>query len=136
MIRRDVLEHHQLRYDERFVTAQDYELWVRLLKHTAADNLPAPLVRYRLRKGISQTRKAEQLANHDRIASQAIQTIVPEFRTSPPEVMHLRGRFGGFSVREAGMDAGEPKWVQRYAALRQAFERRYGAAHGTVAMAA
>jgi glycosyltransferase involved in cell wall biosynthesis len=137
MIRRDVLEHHQLRYDERFVTAQDYELWVRLLQHTAVDNLPEPLVRYRLRQGISQTRKAEQLANHDRIASQAIQTIVPEFRTSPAEVMHLRGRFGGFSVREAGMDAGEPKWVERYATLRRAFERRHGGApHDGIAMAA
>lgn len=126
MIRRDVLERHQLRYDERYVTAQDYELWVRLLRYTAIDNLPEPLVRYRLRKGISQTRRAEQLANHDRIASQAIQTIVPEFRTSPPEVMHLRGRFGGFSVREQNMDPADPKWVTRYEVLRRAFESRYG----------
>jgi glycosyltransferase involved in cell wall biosynthesis len=136
MIRREVLERHQLRYDERYITAQDYELWVRLMKHTNADNLPEPLVRYRLRKGISQTRKAEQRANHDRIASQAIRTIVPEFVTSPAEVMHLRGRYGGFSVREANMDPADPKWVERYAALRCAFERRHGVPRDAGAMAA
>jgi glycosyltransferase involved in cell wall biosynthesis len=136
MLRRDVLERHQLRYDERFVTAQDYEFWVRVLQHTAGDNLPEPLVRYRMRQGISQTRKAEQLANHDRIACQAIRTIVPEFATSPVEVMHLRGRFGGFSVRESYMDPSEPKWVERYEALRRAFERRHGAPCDVGAMAA
>jgi len=136
MLRRDVLERHRLRYDERFVTAQDYEFWVRVLQHAAGDNLPEPLVRYRLRQGISQTRKVEQLANHDRIASQAIRTIVPEFSTSPAEVMHLRGRFGGFSVREPNMNPGEPKWIERYAALQRAFQRRHGTPCDIGAMAA
>jgi glycosyltransferase involved in cell wall biosynthesis len=131
MIRRDVLERHKLRYDESFVTAQDYGLWVRLLQHAAVDNLPEPLVRYRLRQGISQTRRADQLANHDRIAFQAIRAFVPEFHVSPADVAQLRGRFGGFSVREPKMDPADREWVERYAALRRAFERR----HGTLAEA-
>jgi glycosyltransferase involved in cell wall biosynthesis len=136
MIRRDVLERYQLRYDERFVTAQDYELWTRLLQYAAGDNIPEPLVRYRLRKGISQTRKADQLANHDRIAFQAMRSIVPKFPVSPAEVRELRGRFGGYSVREPGMDPAEPKWVERYAMLRRAFELRHGVLQVVPAVAA
>jgi glycosyltransferase involved in cell wall biosynthesis len=136
MLRREVLERHQLRYDDRFITAQDYELWVRLLQHAAGDNLAEPLVRYRLRQGISQTRKADQLANHDRIAFQAIRAIVPDFHISPAEVTQLRARFGGFSVRDAGMDPADPKWVERYEALRRVFERRYAGMHDSGAIAA
>jgi glycosyltransferase involved in cell wall biosynthesis len=136
MIRRDVLERNGLRYDEGFLTAQDYELWVRLLEYTAADNLPQPLVRYRLRQGISYTRKADQLANHDRIAFQAIRAIVPEFPISPAEVSQLRGRFGGFSVRDSSMDPADGHWVERYAALRCAFERRHGVPQDPSAVAA
>lgn len=121
MLRRGVLERHHLRYDERFQTAQDYELWVRLLQHTAGDNLPEPLVRYRLREGISRTRKPDQLANHDRIACAAIRSILPDFEITPEEVTQLRGRFGGFSAREAAMDPADAHWRRRYVELKNAF---------------
>ena len=117
MLRREVLERHRLRYDEAYQTAQDYELWVRLLAHTGGDNLPEPLVRYRIRDGISRTRKADQLANHDRIALAAIRQFAPGFPISPDEVRHLRGRFGGFSVREQDMDPQDRKWSKIYADL-------------------
>jgi glycosyltransferase involved in cell wall biosynthesis len=121
MMRADVLDRHALRYDERFATAQDYELWSRLLPLTKAANLPEPLLCYRLRRGVSATRKPEQLANHDRIAYGAILRLVPGFDVCPDEVTELRGRFGGYSVREPSMDPDDPKWVRKYRALRDAF---------------
>jgi glycosyltransferase involved in cell wall biosynthesis len=124
MLRRDVLERYRLRYDEQFQTAQDYELWVRVLQHCAGDNLPEPLVRYRLRDGISRTRKPDQLANHDRIALQAIRSIVPGFQLTLSDVTQLRSRFGGFSVREAEMQPTDEPWATIYASLRAAFDRR------------
>jgi hypothetical protein len=127
VIRRDVLERHQLRYDERYKTAQDYDLWVRMLAHTHVDNLGEPILWYRLREsGISRTRKSDQLANHDRIAHAAIRTIVPEFEITAAQVRELRGRFGGVSVREPGMNPEDPVWTGRLAQLRAAFESRYG----------
>lgn len=127
MLRRDVLERHALRYDETYQTAQDYELWVRILAHAHGDNLPDAFLRYRLRDGgISRTRKVEQLANHDRIALVAIRTILPDFVTSASEVRELRGRFGGFSVRESGMNADDAAWRRRLDDMRAAFGRRYG----------
>src|SRR5204863_8008786 len=48
MLRLDLLDRHGLRYDETFRTAQDYELWTRLLTVTRGANLPEPLLKYRL----------------------------------------------------------------------------------------
>jgi glycosyltransferase involved in cell wall biosynthesis len=47
MLRRSVLEQYQLRYDERLVCAQDFDLWTRLLRHTRGATLGTPLVRWR-----------------------------------------------------------------------------------------
>lgn len=121
MLRREVFEAHGLRYDESFRTAQDYELWTRLLSHTCAANLAEPLLRYRLRAGVSRLNKAEQLANHDRIALSAIRRLVPGIEIDLDDVRELRGRFGGFSVREPNMAVDDPHSVARYAALYHAF---------------
>jgi glycosyltransferase involved in cell wall biosynthesis len=121
MLRLDVLNRHKLRYDERYETAQDYELWSRLLPVTKAANLPEPLVRYRLRSGVSLTRKADQLANHDRIAHAAIGRLVPRFQISEAEVTQLRGRFGGHSVRDGSTDVNDRIWLRKYRDLLDAF---------------
>lgn len=122
MIRRDLLQAHQLRYDESYRTAQDYELWTRLLPLTRAANLDEPLLYYRLRGDrTSQSRRTEQLANHDRIAAAAIRQFAPTFDLTPDTVYHLRGRYGGFSVREPGLDPADPIWVGRRLQLLDAF---------------
>ena len=126
MLRLHLLNAHKLRYDESYRTAQDYELWSRLLTVTKADNLPEPLLHYRLREGVSRTHKPDQLANHDRIAHASIRRLVPGFEISSSEVRELRGRFGGHSVREPDMDPAEPRWVGRYLELLGAFVGRYG----------
>ena len=120
MMRHDVLNRHRLRYDESYATAQDYELWSRLLPVTKAANLVEPLLRYRLRAGVSVTRKAEQLANHDRIAHACIRRLVPGFKIDASEVSQLRGRFGGHSVRDPSMDPDDFAWIARYHELRRA----------------
>jgi glycosyltransferase involved in cell wall biosynthesis len=127
MLRRDVLERHGLRYDERYKTAQDYELWVRVLRCSRGDNLPDQLLRYRLRdNGISRSKKGDQLANHDRIAHAAVRTILPDFDLAAAHVPQLRGRFGGFSVRDPAMDPADERWRAVYLSMLQAFRRRYG----------
>lgn len=128
MLRRDVLDAHGLRYDPAFRTAQDYELWTRLLCHTRGANVDEPLVRYRLRDGVSRTNRAEQLANHDRIALMAIRRLVPRFAITPEDVTQLRGRFGGYSVREPEFDPAEPRWVRQYGEMMAAFDALVGCA--------
>lgn len=121
MLRLDLLNAHRLRYDEEYRTAQDYELWSRLLAVTQGHNLTEPLLRYRLRNGVSRMHKPEQLRNHDRIAHASIRRLVPGFRISGEEVTELRGRFGGHGVREAAMEPAEPRWQAKLDQLRDAF---------------
>lgn len=130
MIRRQVLLNHSLRYDPTFRTAQDYELWTRLLPCTQAANLPEPLVRYRLRNGISRGSKAQQLANHDRIIRLAIQRLLPGFDLDPADIPQLRGRFGGLSVREPGMSIDDQPWAGIYLKMLNAFCQRYARCDG------
>lgn len=130
MIRRDVLLDHSLRYDPSFRTAQDYELWTRLLPLTRAANLPEPLVRYRLRNGISRGSKSQQLANHDRIIGLAIQRLLPGFGIAPEDIQQLRGRFGGMSVREPGMNSDDQPWAGIYLKMLDTFCQQYAERDG------
>jgi glycosyltransferase involved in cell wall biosynthesis len=125
MIRREVLQTHGLRYDESFRTAQDYELWTRMLAATKGANLAGPLIKYRIRQGISATLKPEQLANHVRIALQAMRTILPVYEIGEDEVRKLRGRYGGASVREAWMNARDKQWANKYREVLEEFLKRY-----------
>lgn len=130
MLRKSLLDAHALRYDESFRTAQDYELWSRLLLHAQGENLAGPLISYRLRDGISRTSKPEQLANHDRIAQAACGRLLPEYPVTLHDVRQLRGRFGGFSVRDAAMDVADPFWVKKRAAMLECFAARYASSEG------
>lgn len=125
MIRRQVLLDHSLQYDPSFRTAQDYELWTRLLPCTQAANLPETLLRYRLRNGISRGSKSQQLANHDRIIGLAIQRLLPAFDLNPLDIPQLRGRFGGMSVREPGMASDVQPWAGIYLKMLDAFCQQY-----------
>jgi hypothetical protein len=42
---------------------------------------------------------------------------------SMEDVRQLRGRYGGFSVREPEMDPDDQVWRGMYAKMREAFER-------------
>ena len=53
---RELLERHELRYDERFAESEDYDLWARLLDVGDGDNLEEPLVLYRVHPGAGDAR--------------------------------------------------------------------------------
>lgn len=64
MIRRSILTEHNLRYNEQFTTAQDYELWSRVREVTELTNIPRILLRYRTHgEGNSILKKAEREQN-------------------------------------------------------------------------
>jgi glycosyltransferase involved in cell wall biosynthesis len=119
VMRASVLKEHGLRYNE-VRRAEDYDLWPRLLARAKGANLPQPLLRYRLRERAAFDRSA-QLASHDRVALSAVRQLVPGFPIAADEVTQLRGRYGGYSVREPGMDPADPLWVARYLQLLEAF---------------
>lgn len=47
MLRRDLLDQHQLRFDGSYFPTEDFELWTRAMRHFTMANLPEVLLRYR-----------------------------------------------------------------------------------------
>ena len=47
MMRKSVLDKYKLRYDGRYRHAEDYELWLRMIRYTRFANLPDVLLNYR-----------------------------------------------------------------------------------------
>src|SRR5262245_3154447 len=86
MIRRQVLVDHNLNYDPAFRTAQDYDLWTRILKRQRGANFAEPLIRYRIRSGVTQTRRKEQLDNAFGIAARTIHEVLPEVKIEAAEI--------------------------------------------------
>jgi glycosyltransferase involved in cell wall biosynthesis len=131
MFRRKILEQHSLRYDAAFRSAQDYELWTRLLQVTRAANISRPLLRYRVSpSSISQLRKAEQIANHDRIALLANQRLLPSFPLGAEQTQNLRARYGGASVRNPELSQSDPQWIDLLYLMLNAFAELHQSAPG------
>jgi hypothetical protein len=120
MLRRSVLNTHKFRYADSF-RSEDYELWIRLLQHTRGENLAEPLLRYRLRAGNDRPSKPEQLVHHDQLALSACQAMIPKLALSSDDIRELRGRYGGFSVREPDMNPADEKWIQTRLKMLEAF---------------
>lgn len=94
MIRHDVVRHHDVRYDEQYRSAQDYELFTRMLEQTQGANLDNPLMLLRVHgSSVSTMQRAEQLQNHDTVAVRTIRATVPGFPVTPEEVRGLRELF-------------------------------------------
>jgi glycosyltransferase involved in cell wall biosynthesis len=125
MLRRQVLVSHGLTYDEGLETTQDYELWVRLLKHTRGANLGEPLLLYRLSDGVTATRRPEQLLNQDAIALRTIREQLPEVCLTPGEVSQLRALFIGGSPGPGSYDIGRVALLHRYLDMLARFEQRH-----------
>jgi glycosyltransferase involved in cell wall biosynthesis len=104
MLRRHVLRELGLNYDEAFQTAQDYDLWTRLLRQRRGANLAGPLVRYRWRRGVTQQRRAQQLEHACAIAHRTLRDELPETHVEPGRYRELVQlfRLGGGNTLPAG----------------------------------
>jgi glycosyltransferase involved in cell wall biosynthesis len=123
LVERAVLERHDLRYDESYAESEDYELWSRLLDVADGDNLPEPLVLYRVHaEQASQRRRELQREYQLRIARRALAEVAPAL---PDADLELVWRIG--AAEHVDPDEAE-RAVDAYLELVAAFERRYGRA--------
>ena len=122
LVDRDLLERNGLRYDTSFEESEDYELWSRLLDVADGDNLPDPLVLYRVHAAqASQRRRELQRECQLRVARRRIADLAPELSAGEVE---LAWRVGSADA----IDPGESEAAaDAYLALLAAFERRDGA---------
>lgn len=80
-----------LRYAPELSIGGDFELWARALTRLEADNLDAPLVRYREWQGsLSARRRDAQMAMHDAVSWRFLSTRWPELGAMLPQHRALR----------------------------------------------
>lgn len=136
IIRQSVLKQNSLGYDEAIATAQDYDLWTRILRHTHGANLREPLIRLRKHHdAITSTQRKAQLKNHDIIALRTIRDNLREMDVTPEEVSQLRALFVGgkevmLGLNTADLDTRQVSLSALYLDLFDAFLRRHSQAPG------
>ena len=68
IIRKDVMEKHELEYDENYKHAEDYELWSRIINYAKVSNIPKVLLHYRMHDAsVSKKNSSEQTENSDKV---------------------------------------------------------------------
>lgn len=75
MMRRDMMERHQLRFDGEFFPTEDFELWTRALQYLPSANMPQVLLRYRVH---GQSLTGADWSNMD---EQAIRVVKSQLHT-------------------------------------------------------
>jgi glycosyltransferase involved in cell wall biosynthesis len=92
LVDRELLERESLRYDPAFLESEDYDLWTRLLRVAEGDNLPEPLLLYRVHeRQASAARRDVQLEFQRRVAEREIVRVAP---TLSAERAELASRIG------------------------------------------
>lgn len=68
IIRKSVLDKHNLRYDDFFRGMEDYQLWWKISQHTFITNIPRVLLKYRIHKGqVTQAPLTEEFISRHKI---------------------------------------------------------------------
>lgn len=126
MLRRETLEQHCLRYDETFTSAQDYDLWSRLLPHTCAANLPEALVQYRIHpRSTTREQRIKQMAYHDQVVWRNISQQLPEAGLSREQALEVRRWLYPDEGGKAQHQVISIQTAHLYLNMLAAFTRRY-----------
>jgi glycosyltransferase involved in cell wall biosynthesis len=77
ILRSDVLKKNRLRYDEAFIYAEDYRLWVIMSRYCKFANIQEVLLHYRIHKDqVLNRRKDEQLHKRRLIMNHQIESLL------------------------------------------------------------
>ena len=130
LVERDVLERHGLRYDPSFAESEDYDLWSRLLDVADGDNLPEPLVLYRVHSasGVAAAPRAPARVSAAASRDGRSQRVAPSSR---PAEVELAWRVG---VAEP-IDPGEAEAGRRRISRARSHAFEHAAGRGARAIA-
>jgi glycosyltransferase involved in cell wall biosynthesis len=131
LVRRELLEREAVRYDTEFLESEDYDLWTRLLRLRAGDNLREPLVLYRVHERQASSRRRDiQHEFQRRVALREIAAVAPAL---DPDRAELAWRVGARAPVDAQrIDEAASAFVE----LARAFERVHGLGFRPAAAAA
>jgi glycosyltransferase involved in cell wall biosynthesis len=60
MMRRDILERYNVKYDPAYEPAEDYKMWIELSKYGKIANIPEILIKYRVHENQTSNKRVKQ----------------------------------------------------------------------------
>ncbi|MDR0682120.1 MAG: glycosyltransferase [Dysgonamonadaceae bacterium] len=94
MLRKAVLDQHHLQYPKQYHNAEDYGLWIEILKYTQGHNIPAVLTRYRKHEDSETAQDDKKIENKIEIVTQLhTQYLKQNGIFLEPEQMQVYTRF-------------------------------------------
>lgn len=91
MFRTSFLNKHNLRYDESFRKAQDYNMWVRCLEYGKLDVLQKVVLDYRIHDNQLSTGSSSQREYADRTKVMCLEKLIKDYTEQEKELyIHLR----------------------------------------------
>ncbi len=79
MIRKELLNKYNLRYNTKINNAEDYELWVKCLRYTDICSVPKVLLKYRVHeKQVTQQKLHIQISNASKIRKKLYKELLDE----------------------------------------------------------
>jgi glycosyltransferase involved in cell wall biosynthesis len=94
LLRKVVLDQHQIQYPKLYYNAEDYGLWIEILKYTQGHNIPVVLMRYRKHEGSETAQDDKKIENKIKIVLQIhTQYLNQNGIFLEPEQMQIYTRF-------------------------------------------
>ena len=118
MMRRELFEHHALRFDGRYFPTEDFELWTRALHHFQVANLPQVLLRYRVH---AKSLTGSDWSAMDEQAIRVIQTQLAPLGLAPTREelrFHCQLAMGRLTMTEPLLTQTE-SWLKRILSANQ-----------------
>jgi glycosyltransferase involved in cell wall biosynthesis len=117
-MRASLIKDNGLKYDETFAASQDYEFWTKCIERMEIDNIPEPLLRYRIHgESVSKNRQSKS----DEHATSVVTGQLRRFNVDmTPEQISFHRRIGhgaGMWTRAELISAEE--WLRKLLKLNQ-----------------
>lgn len=114
MMRRDLFQRHQLRYDPVYCPADDYELWVRAMNHFPAMNMDRVVLRYRTHKrSLTSMEWTDMDAHSYRITARELRALGLNVDTQEVRFHRNISRIGNTEIRENKDLQRAEQWLQQ-----------------------
>ncbi len=126
MFRKNLLDEYNLEYRPSS-HAEDYDLWVRLLKFTKGSNIEQPLLLYRVHKSnISKLHRNVQFESHYSISRDQIRSELPQLEMDDFQIKKLLTLALASSREFSLMRKDRTDAILSYLLLWRAFFKKYG----------
>lgn len=125
MFRKNLLDDHNLEY-RSLHHAEDYDLWIRLLRFTKGSNIEQPLMLYRVHKSnVSILHRKAQFESHYAISRDVIRKELPQLHMDDVQIKKMQSLALASSRECSEMRDERTEAILSYLLLWQAFAHKY-----------